>query len=74
MNLSKYCFECSVIILNVIVRSSILYADEMYYDVKDSALRQLERIEEGYLRKVLNKLGLSCAKLRLKLACLLSLT
>ena len=54
MNLSKYYFECSIIILNVMVRSSILYASELYYDLKESELRHLERIEEGYLRKVLN--------------------
>ena len=36
------------------VRSSILYASEMYYDLKETEVRQLERIEEGYLRKVLN--------------------
>ena len=36
------------------MRSSILYASEMYYDLKETELRQLERIEEGYLRKVLN--------------------
>ena len=46
MNLSKYYFECSIIILNVMVRSSILYASELYYDLKESELRHLERIED----------------------------
>ena len=36
------------------VRSSILYASEMYYDLKEKEVRHLERIEEEYLRKVLN--------------------
>jgi hypothetical protein len=54
MNLKNYYFECSVIILNVMVRSSILYASEMYYDLRENEIRQLERIEEEYLRKVLN--------------------
>ena len=36
------------------VRSSILYASEMYYDLKETEIRHLERIEEGYLRKVLD--------------------
>ena len=54
LNLKKYYFECAVILLNVMVRSSILYASEMYYDLKETEVRQLERIEEGYLRKVLN--------------------
>ena len=31
-----------------------MYASEMYYDLKETEVRQLERIEEGYLRKVLN--------------------
>ena len=51
LNLKKYYFECAVILLNVMVRSSILYASEMYYDLKETEVRQLERIEEGYLRK-----------------------
>ena len=54
LNLRKYYFECSVILLNVMVRSSILYASEMYYDLKETEVRHLERIEETYLRKVLN--------------------
>ena len=54
MNLGKYYFECSIVILNAMVRSSILYASELYYDLKEGELRHLETIEEGYLRKVLN--------------------
>ena len=54
MKLKRYYFECSVVLLNVMVRSSILYASEMYYDLKETEVRQLERIEEGYLRQVLN--------------------
>ena len=46
MNLKNYYFECSVIILNVMLRSSILYASEMYYDLRENEIRQLERIEE----------------------------
>ena len=38
--------------MNVMVRGSILYACEMYYDLKESELRQIERIEEGYLRQI----------------------
>ena len=34
-------------------RSSILYACEMYYQLKETELRQLERIEENYMRQVL---------------------
>ena len=38
--------------MNVILRGSILYACEMYYDLKENELRQIERIEEGYLRQI----------------------
>ena len=54
LKLKYYYFECSVIILNVMIRSSILYASEMYYDLKEKEVRQLERIEEQFMRKVLN--------------------
>ena len=54
LNLKQYYFECSIILLNVMLRSSILYASDMYYDLKETELRHLERIEETYLRKVLN--------------------
>jgi hypothetical protein len=39
--------------MNVMIRSSILYASDMYYQLKETELRQLERIEESYLRQVL---------------------
>ena len=54
LNLKRYYFECSIILLNAMVRSSILYASDMYYDLKETEVRHLERIEEGYLRKVFN--------------------
>ena len=38
--------------MNVMVRGSILYASEMYYNLKETELRQIERIEEGFLRQV----------------------
>ena len=53
-NLQTYFFECSIILLIVILRPSILYACEAYYNLKENELRQIERIEENYLRKVLN--------------------
>ena len=34
------------------LRSSILYACETYYNLKESEVRQLERIEESYLRQM----------------------
>ena len=54
LNLRKYYFECGIIFLNVFLRSSILYAAETYYDMKENELRALERIEESFIRKLLN--------------------
>ena len=41
------------------VRGSLLYTCDMYYDLKETELRQIERIEDGYLRQVL-KTSKSC--------------
>ena len=53
LKLQNYYFECSLIFLNVMLRSSILYASETYYNLKEQELRQLERIEESFMRQVL---------------------
>ena len=34
LNLRKYFYSCGIIFLNVMLRSSILYASETYYNVK----------------------------------------
>ena len=47
LNLQQYYFECSMILLNVILRHSILYACEAYYNLKENEIRQ-ERIEENF--------------------------
>ena len=39
--------------MNAVLRGTILYAGDMYYNLKESELRQIERIEENYMRKVL---------------------
>jgi hypothetical protein len=39
--------------MNVMLRGSILYASETYYNFTENQLRNIERIEEGYLRQVL---------------------
>ena len=49
----KYYFECGMIFLNIMLRSSILYGSETYYDLKENELRALERIEESYMRQLL---------------------
>ena len=53
LNLQTYFFECAMIFLNAVLRPSILYACEGYYNLKETEIRQIERIEENYLRKVL---------------------
>ena len=50
LNLGKYYFQSAIIFLNLLLRSSILYACETLYNLKETEIRQLERIEEGYLR------------------------
>jgi hypothetical protein len=53
LNLQKYYFECGMIFLNVMLRSSILYACETYYNLKENEIRFLERIEESFMRHLL---------------------
>ena len=45
--------------MNVMLRASILYACECYYNLTEAQLRQIERIEESYLRQIL-KTGRGC--------------
>ena len=53
LNLQKYYFECGMILMNVMLRSSILYAAETYYHLKENEIRQIERIEESFMRQLL---------------------
>ena len=39
--------------MNTMLRGSILYACEMYYNLKETEIRRIERIEEGFMRKIL---------------------
>ena len=52
LKLGKYYFECGMIFLNIMLRSSILYGSETYYNLKENELRSLERIEENYMRQL----------------------
>ena len=55
--------------MNVILRGSILYAAEAYYNLKENELRIIERIEEGYMRKLLKTTtGCPIVQLYLELA------
>ena len=51
--LGKYTFECAVIFLNSLVRSSVLYGTEAMSHINETELRALERIEEDQMRNVL---------------------
>lgn len=53
LNLNKYYFECGIIFMNVMLRSSILHGSECYYNLKEQEIRQLERIEESFMRQLL---------------------
>ena len=54
LNLRKYFYECSKLFMNVMLRPSILYSIEMCYNMKEIEVRQIERVEEVYMRKILN--------------------
>ena len=53
MNIQQYYFEGAVILMHTMLRGSILYACEMYHNLKESEIRRIERIEEGFMRKIL---------------------
>ena len=59
LKLQKYYVECGIIFLKVMLRSSILYACETYYNLKENEIRSLEMIEEGFLRELF-KTGKGC--------------
>ena len=46
LKLMNYYFECSLIFLNVMLRASLLYASECYYNLTEVQIRQIERIED----------------------------
>ena len=50
--LGKYTVECGMIYLNSLLRSSILFASETMYNVKENEFIQLEIIEEEMLQKL----------------------
>ena len=59
LKLRKYYFEGAVILMLSMLRPSILYASEMYYNLKETEIRHLEKIEENFLRKIM-KTGKGC--------------
>ena len=54
LNLRRYYFECGMVFMNTMLRSSILYASETYHNLKENQVREIERIEENFMRKLLN--------------------
>ena len=42
LNLQKYYFECAMIFMNTMLRPSILYASDMYYNLKEREVREIE--------------------------------
>ena len=52
--LGSYTIESGLIYMESILRSSILYAAETYYNLTETDLRLLEKNEEKCLRRILN--------------------
>ena len=40
LHLKQYYFECAIVFMNTMLRSSILYACETYYNLKEGEIRQ----------------------------------
>ena len=59
LKLRQYFYKCAKIFMNVILRGSILYAGECYFNLTENQLRRIERIEEKFLRKIF-KTSRSC--------------
>jgi hypothetical protein len=58
-DLGKFTIECGIIYLNSLLRSSILFAAEAMYDIKENDFRHIEMIEEDLLKKLF-KTGKGC--------------
>ena len=66
LKLRQYFYECSKIFMNVILRGSILYAGECYYNLTEYQLRRIEKIEETFMRKIFQT-GRSCSNVQMYL-------
>ena len=51
-NMGKFTFECAFIYMNSILRGSTLYACETYYNLKENEIREIEKIDEDFMRQV----------------------
>ena len=52
LKLGKYYFECGVFLMKCLLRRSILYSAETLYNIHECEIREIEKIEEGYLREL----------------------
>ena len=50
--LGQYTFECGMILLNSLIRSSVLYGTEAMYNVTENEIREIERIEEKQMKNI----------------------
>ena len=53
LQVGKYYFECGVILMKSLLRTSILYSAETFYNLNEKEIRELEQIEEDFLRQLL---------------------
>ncbi len=52
LGLNNYTFECGFIYLLSLVRSSILYGTQAMFNMTETEIRELEKIEEGFMRQL----------------------
>ena len=64
LTLGKYHFEAGIIFLLTMLRPSILFECETYYNLTEPEMRKLEAIEENYLIKLFGTLR-TCPRVQL---------
>ena len=56
MNILKplgiFSFECAVILLNSLIRISVLYGTKALYNITENEMREIEKIEEDQMRNI----------------------
>ena len=50
--LGQYTFECGMILLNSLIRSSVLYGTEAMFNITENEIREIERIEEKQMKNI----------------------
>ena len=54
LRLGRYFFECGIVFLKSLLRSSIIYSAETYYNLTEAEVREMEKIEESFLIQLYN--------------------